>query len=38
MRAFSGRMRNYYSGSRFAYIRLNGEEAAACGHSLALHA
>lgn len=24
MRAFSGRMRNYYSGFRYAYIRLNG--------------
>lgn len=23
MRAFSGRMRDYYSGSRFAYIRLS---------------
>ena len=39
MRAFSGRMRNYYSGSRFAYIRLNGARAAACGQSSrALHA
>lgn len=38
VRAFSGRMRNYYSGSRFAYIRLNGAEAAACGLSCALHA
>lgn len=38
MRAFSGRMRNYYSGSRFAYIRLNGAEATACSFSRALHA
>lgn len=38
MRAFSGRMRNYYSGSRFAYIRLNGAEGAIYSHFSTLHA
>ena len=38
MRAFSGRMRNYYSGSRFAYIRFNGAEAAIYSHFSTLHA
>lgn len=38
MRAFSGRTRNYYSGSRFAYIRLNGAEGAIYSHSSTLHA
>lgn len=36
MRAFSGRMRNYYSGSRVAYIRLNGAEVAVAVHAPAL--
>ncbi len=38
VRAFSGRMRNYYSGSRFAYIRLNGAEEAVYSHFSTLHA